>query len=269
MINSNDYKHKKLKENMSNLNKRGQLTIFIIVAVVILSVILVLLFYPKIKVAISGDLNPDSYLAKCIEPAIKPKLDLMAKQGGYLNPEGFLFYQNTRIKYLCYTPEFYKVCQVQQPMIKAHVEQELTKVVADKAKICMDNLKKEYESRGYSVMVGKSDYKVEMVPGKIRINFEMPMSITKETTQTYKEFNADLNSQMYDLLMIAQSIVEFESTLGDSETLIYMQYYPDLRVDKTKLSDGTKVYKLTNVVTKESFTFASRSLSWPPGYGTE
>ena len=268
MMKRNDYKDKKLKKDMQNLNKRGQLTIFIIVAVIILAAILIVLFYPKIRAVVSGDLNPGSYLKACIEPTLRPALETLSKQGGYMNPEGFLFYDNTRIKFLCYTPEFYKTCTVQQPMIKEHVEQELTKVVADKAKTCMNNLKTEYENRGYSVMVGKTDYKVEIIPGKIRINFVMPMSITKDTTETFKEFNAEIDSQMYDLLMITQNIIEFESTLGDSETLLYMQYYPDLRVDKTKLTDGTKLYKLSNVVSKESFTFASRSLSWPPGYGT-
>jgi hypothetical protein len=252
---------------MYKLNKRGQLTIFIIVAVVILAVILIVLFYPQIKAVVSGELDPNNYLKSCIEPEIKPKLDLLSRQGGYLNPEGFLYYNDTRIKLLCYTPEFYKVCTVQQPMLKAHVEQELTRVVVDRTRKCMDNLKSEYENRGYNVLVGKSDYKVEIIPGKIRINFEMPITITKDTSQTFKSFSAEIDSEMYDLLMIAQNIVEFESTLGDSETLLYMQYYPDLRIDKTKLSDGTKVYTLTNVVTKESFTFASRSLSWPPGYG--
>jgi len=268
MMKRNDYKDKKLKGNMGNLNKRGQLTIFIILAVVIAMVVLAVLFYKPLKAAFSPDLNPNDYLRSCIEPVIKPNLETMSKQGGYLNPEGFLFYNSTKIKYLCYTPEYYKVCEVQQPMIKAHIEQELDKVISDKAKSCMESLRTEYEIRGYSVMLGKGSSNVEIVPGKIKINFVMPMSVTKDTTQTFDSFDAEINSQMYDLLMIAQNIVEFEATLGDSETLLYMQYYPDLRIDKIKLSDGTKVYKLSNVVTKESFTFASRGLSWPPGYGT-
>jgi hypothetical protein len=263
----NDYKHKNLESPMQKLNKKGQLTIFIIVAIVILAAVLIILFYPKIKTAISGELNPNSYLKSCIEPVIEPNLELLSKQGGYLNPEGFLYYNNTRIKLLCYTPEFYKTCTVQQPMIKAHIEQELTKVVAERTRECVNNLKSEYESRGYSVLVGKGDYKLEIVPGKILVDFNMPFTVTKETTQTFKSFSAEIDSNMYDLLMIAQNIVEFESTLGDSETLLYMQYYPDLRIDKTKLSDGTKVYVVSDVVTKESFTFASRGLSWPPGYG--
>jgi hypothetical protein len=48
-----------------------------------------------------------------------------------------------------------------------------------------------------------------------------------------------------------------------------MQYYPDLKIEKTKLSDGTTIYILSNVVSKDRFTFASRSLAWPPGYGLE
>ena len=74
---------------------------------------------------------------------------------------------------------------------------------------------------------------------------------------------------MYDLIMTSVSIIDYESTYGDSETTLYMQYYPDLKIEKTKLSDGTTIYVLTNVISKESFTFASRSLAWPPGYGIE
>jgi hypothetical protein len=88
----------------------------------------------------------------------------------------------------------------------------------------------------------------------------------KEETQTFKDFEIDVQSEMYDLLFISHSIVDYEATYGDSETTLYLQYYPDLRIDKTKLSDGSKIYRVSNVVTGEYFVFASRSLSWPPGY---
>ena len=71
---------------------------------------------------------------------------------------------------------------------------------------------------------------------------------------------------MYDLLLIAESIVQFESTLGDSETTDYLNYYPDLSISKIKLGDGSKVYTLKDVVTNEQFRFATRSLVWPAGY---
>jgi len=72
---------------------------------------------------------------------------------------------------------------------------------------------------------------------------------------------------MYDLVMISTSILNFEARYGDSNPLSFMVYYPSLWIDKLKQGDGTKIYILTDLNTGESFTFASRSLSWPAGYG--
>ena len=73
---------------------------------------------------------------------------------------------------------------------------------------------------------------------------------------------------MYDLLLTSTSMVEFESTLGDTETLSYIQYYPDLKIEKLK-RNGDTLYTLSNVVTGDKFSFSSRSLVFPPGYGLE
>ena len=36
---------------------------------------------------------------------------------------------------------------------------------------------------------------------------------------------------------------------------------------KIVMTEGSKIYILTNTKTKDKFTFATRSLSWPAGYG--
>lgn len=252
------------------VNKRGQVAIFIIVALVIVSVILVIFLYPRISPIISGgELNPQTYLSECIQPEIDSSVSLLAKQGGYANPDGFIVYKNQKLKYLCYTSEFYKPCVVQQPMLKPHFESELNSLLAPKAAQCIKNLQAEYEQRGYTVSISKTESKTEIIPGKIRVNFITPMTITKETSNSFTGFNIEINSGMYELLAIASSIVDFESTLGDSETTLYLQYYPNLKIEKTKLSEGSKIYILSDVISGESFTFASRSLAWPAGYGLE
>ena len=72
---------------------------------------------------------------------------------------------------------------------------------------------------------------------------------------------------MYELLFTAANIIDFESSLGDSATELYLQYYPDIKIYKNNLGDGSTIYKIENVISGESFTFASRSLAWPAGYG--
>ncbi len=252
-------------------NKRGQVAIFVIIAIVIVIVVLVIFLVPQIRTSIlPGELSPRSYLEKCIEPTLDPSIELLAKQGGFENPEGFILYQDTKVKYLCYTSEFYQTCTVQEPMITTRFKQELTRMISPQVKQCFTNLKEEYEKRGYSVFNTRTDFVIDMDPENIKIIYTSPLTVNKgESSQTFRDFTVEKNSRMYNLLSIAGSIVEYENTYGDSETSLYLQYYPNLKIEKIKLSDGSKIYILTDVTTDETFTFASRSLSWPPGYTTQ
>jgi len=237
---------------------RGQVAVFVIIAILIVAVVLIIFAFPRIKPFFTGqEFTPQSYLRSCIEPSVKEGMDLLARQGGYANPEG----------YLCYTSQYYDTCVVQDAMVKNRIEQELNKIIEPRARECAANLKTEYEKRGYSVSQNTISSKTTIDPGKINVEFKMPILVSKgEESNSYQGFTIGIPSQMYDILFISMSIIDYESTYGDSETTLYLQYYPDLKIEKTKLSEGSKVYIVSNVITKEYFQFASRSLSWPPGY---
>jgi len=142
---------------------------------------------------------------------------------------------------------------------------EIESKIRPRARECVGLLKERYEKQGYSVQTTPGDVNVSIVPGNIIVDFVSPMTVTKESTQTFRKFAVAVESELYNLLSTATNIIEFEAVLGDSETTLYLQYYPDLRIDKTK-RNGDTIYKLTNVVTEDEFTFASRSLVWPQGY---
>ena len=251
-------------------NKRGQIAIFVIIAIVVVGVLLVIFLVPGANMFVTQDLNPSSFLSKCIEPEVVSIVSVLSKQGGYANPESFVEYQGERIQYLCYTSNNYELCRVQQPLLVQHVEEEIKSFVEPKARECVRNLEEEYEKRGFTVRTTPGEVEVEIVPNSINVEFLSPMTISKEaeSAQTFSRFNIGMRSEWYDLLITAVSIIDFESSLGDSETILYIQYYPDLSMKKIKRG-GDTIYKLSNVVTKEEFTFASRSLVWPPGYGLE
>ena len=65
--------------------------------------------------------------------------------------------------------------------------------------------------------------------------------------------------------MLTSSILNWEARYGDSDIATYMTYYPNIKVEKYKQGDGSKIYILSSE--KDKFVFASRSLSWPAGYG--
>ena len=251
--------------------KRGQVAIFVIIAIVIVAAVAIIFLYPNLRIGITtGDFSPNNYLSTCMENSVRESIDILSKQGGYRNPEGYLIYNNEKIKYLCYASEYYQRCAVQQPMIKDHFEKELENMIDPEARECFESLKREYERRNYEISASNHQINVSVVPNVIEISLKSDVRVRKDELQeNFDEFNIREDSEMYDLLMTAQNIIEFESTFGDSETTLYMQYYPELKIEKTKLGDGSKVYKLTNVVSEESFTFASRSQAWPPGYGLE
>ena len=69
------------------------------------------------------------------------------------------------------------------------------------------------------------------------------------------------------MLMIATSILQFETSYGDSDISTLMLYYPDMAIEKVKRSDGTTIYIIEDKQSKLKFQFASRSYAWPPGYG--
>ncbi|MBU0760379.1 MAG: hypothetical protein KJ600_01590 [Nanoarchaeota archaeon] len=249
--------------------RKGQTTAFIILALVIaVLAVLLFFFYPKMSSVFGLDAEPNSFMSSCIEPEVVAGMELLSKQGGYANPEGYILYKGEMVKYLCYTSQYYLPCLVQQPLLVAKFERELGEMIKAKAISCADELENYYESRGYEISRGE-DVKVDVsiVPDRLSVVVEAGMTMTKDTTQNYKYFKFNKATKLYSLLMTALSIIDFESTYGDSETTLYMQYYPDLQIQKTKLIDGSTVYTVRDVTSDESFTFASRSLAWPPGYG--
>ena len=255
---------------MRDLGKRGQLAIFVIIAlVIVVGIVLFFFFRGNVTNVFAGAFSPNAFLKDCATKEINPDLERLAKQGGYSNPEAFKLFNGEKHTYLCYTSENFKTCVVQQPMIKAHFEQELNSIVKSKADQCMRDLIEEYKKRGYGASVTGVNSKTSFVPGNVLVSFNNSLTVTKEASETFPGFEVKVESNMYDLIFIAQSIVDYESKFGNSATELYMQYYPNLKIEKIKLSDGTTIYKLSNVITKEEFDFASRSLAWGAGYGTD
>jgi len=251
-------------------NKRGQVTIFIIVGIIIVVfAILIYMFYPSIKSNLGfGSQNPSAYMQTCLEDDIVNSVDVLSAQGGSIKPEHYITYNNEDIEYLCYTNEYYKTCVVQQPMLQNHVEEEIKKNINSRALECFAGMKATYENKGYSFNSRGENFEVELLPKRIVVRFNDSVTLIKEDSENYDSLEVVLNNNLYELVSIANSILNWEAQYGDSETTIYMNYYHDLKVEKKKQGDGSTIYILTDRNNENKFQFASRSVAWPPGYGT-
>jgi len=256
--------------NLLKKNKKGQVTIFIIIGMmIIIAGVLIYLFYPKIKTTIGGEeKNPEAYIQSCLEQDLKDTVEKVSLQGGSINPIHYILYNNTKIEYLCYTNEYYIPCTVQQPMLKEHIELQITEDIDEAVDACFTSLKESYEKKGYDVNLKRGKKITELMPKKIIATFNYSLTLTKGNTQTYDSFNIILNNNLYELTTIANDIIEWETTYGDAEVTTYMTYNHDLKAEKLMKNSGEKIYILTNRDTQNKFQFAVRSQAWPAGYAT-
>lgn len=249
-------------------NERGQLTIFVIVAVVIVAIVaMIYLFFPSVLVSlgiVSG--NPNAFMQNCIEEDIQKNVEIVSTQGGSLEPRNFILHQDQKIEYLCYNENYYLPCIMQQPLLKQYIENEIERGIKNQEDICFENLRESFQRRGYDISISDGETFVELLPEKISVNFEKEVTLTQgENNERFEKINVVLNNNLYELISIAGSILNWEARYGDSETTTYMGYYHDLKVEKLKQSDGSKVYILTDRNSGNKFQFASRSIALPPG----
>jgi hypothetical protein len=249
--------------------KRGQVTIFIIIAIVIvIAGVLAFLFVPGVRQAFVIEEDPQQFLENCISPELEEKLPIIMSQGGSLDPELFILYQDIKVEYLCYTQEYLQQCIMQKPLLELSIEQEIENSIRDKVQECSEDLKNNLEGGGNIVNINSNDFFVELLPGRVRIVIDADVSIQRgEAVARYENFKVDYRTNLYDLVAITRSILNWEARYGNSETTAYMSFYPHVKVEKLKQGDGSTIYILSDRNIGEKFMFATRSIAWPPGYG--
>lgn len=252
---------------MKKGDKRGQITIFIIVAVIIVALgVMAYFFFPQIKTGFGVSTNnPVVFMQSCMKDKISNAVDLISSQGGSINPEHYLLNNDEKIEYLCYTDEDYLPCVMQQPLLKNHIENEIKTEISADANSCLDSLKNSFEKQGYTVNLVKRNTTVELVPNKVQVTFNNDLTLSKTGAERYEKITVEVDKNTYELVSIANSILNMEARYGDSETTIYMNYYHNIKVEKSKQGDGSKIYAITNRDTGNKFQFATRSVAWPPG----
>ena len=244
------------------------MTIFIIIGIAIIAIgVLIYAFYPQIQSLIKPESkNPAAFMQTCLEDEIEDTVEILSLQGGSVAPEHYLLYQDEKLEYLCYTNENYRTCVVQQPMLKSHIESEIEREISPVVNTCFEDLKESYEDQGYDVDIEVGDMVTELLPENIVTTLTHKLTLTKGDTEIYESFRIVLDNNLYKLVSIANSIIDWEASYGDVDPSTYMSYYHGLKVEKLNQEEGSTLYILTDKDTENKFQFASRSVAWPIGY---
>jgi len=243
------------------MKKSGQITIFIIVAIMIVSAVLV--FFLWVSPTYLSDGGRVEGFEGCVGEVLENGIAELEGKAGFIEPEFTYSYMGEDVPYLCYTGDYYVTCTVQVPFLWSVFDENLEALIRSDVDDCYSASLSDLRAQGYEVAAGAVEYNVEIEPGVVRLEIEAPTSVGGSLST---RFNVNENSPVYDMIMIATSIVQFETRYGDSDVSAMMLYYPDYYIGKTKRGEGTTVYVLEHKALGNEFKFASRSLVFPAGY---
>ncbi len=246
--------------------KKGQVSIFIILGILIVIVLLILFSRDAGFDTVFAKQSPYQEIEGCAQTAIQEGLDILMLQGGVIESENYFMYQGKKIDYVCYSENEYENCIMQKPILTNTIRDELVKYSTPKIKSCLNSVKSSLEGRGYSVVMRDPEIVIELVPDNVLVDMNLGLRIEKTGVESFDHIRTGIKSKIYNFALITSSISQWETRYGDSETLNYMLYYPSLKVEKKKQGDGTTIYILTDRDTDEKFYFASRSIAVPAGF---
>jgi hypothetical protein len=246
--------------------KRGQVTIFIILAILLVVGILaaIVLMGGKSSI-ISEDVNPREFVQRCVRDAVEDSIVVILKNGGEIVPSHSLMYQGEEHNYLCYQGDFYQGCYNVHPMLEYQIENEIMIDTQDEVLSCFTKVIQDYEAKGFEVNGGDTTYSIDLLPGYVEINLNKRLSFSKDgSPQTFDKFGSKVISSLYNLMRIAREVVNSESQYCSFEYNGYMILYPRYDIRRIDYSD-TKIYRLIDRISGEEFRFAVRSCVFAPG----
>ncbi len=258
------------------MEKRAQVTMFIIIAVIIVGAILLfLLFRSGIVPNIGGgaETNPKSFLEFALEENIRDTLALVSHQGGYVSNKlnkTFKFEAEPAaidISYLCYNQNYYYPCVNQEPMLIQHLKSEIHDEIETEVRAAFDDLANSLDKQGYAVDARYRRFGVELMPKSVVIKIDAELTTTKSGEVVKKQdFEIVTPSRFYDIAIVVQEIVAQEGRFCNFEQTGFMLLYPEFEIDKFRTGDSTTIYTVTHRESKEWFRFAVRSCVIPPGF---
>src|SRR3989338_1228650 len=126
------------------INKRGQLALWVVIAIVIFAIFAFVLFFARNVIVPQENFeNPENFIESCISDAVKEAEETMLPQGGFIEPENYKIYRNIKIVYLCENIGYFRPCINQHPVILSESENEMIEFLNPRIELCFQTFKAE------------------------------------------------------------------------------------------------------------------------------
>lgn len=273
-----------------SMEKRGQVTIFIIVGILlVMGIVLVFMFQNELGITTRINTNPATFIEKCAQDNIKPMVESIIATGGIYyngtNKNEFLDINGTSISLLCKTNKSETACTSNHPLLINEVERVM--VLNSKSKI--ESCFKQYKNKFPTLQItdGVLDFDLKLREGFIAVKIRKPLTIsTGEESSYFENFDTNINSNLFDFLSLSNLIVNTESSCicqyalspsisepsqdpfatiipgivnCDADLTKLSVTYPDYSFYRTNLNNaGQKIYTISSEYqySSENFSFA-------------
>jgi len=245
------------------MGKRGQITVFIIIALVLLGSV-VLYFYLKEHLAffrpeviVPTELLPlDMYIKDCVYSSAKDAVIRIGNQGGFVEvPEEI---KAQRAAYIALDPwgEFvlpfwsYRG-NVRYPTLK-YLEFQISEYVENNIDSCFRNFidfRNDYDIKTFD------KYRMvttQLLDDYVRVELKYPMTVSDKATTKKSDlemFAANLNVKLKEAHQVAEKIIlkEIEDLYFENLTINLMALHPDIPFTEMRFECGSKQWYLEDI----------------------
>ncbi len=245
------------------MRKRGQVTVFAIVGIVL--VILIALFF-FLRNEFGFFVSPTTFLNEkarpiednlksCLNQAVSNSVDTFGEQGGDFNPSSYRFYQNRLVKYYCMNIPGEERCMNVMPQLVGLVG-ELNEKIQQDVRSCVDeDLVKS--GLGYEVSAGELTTSTTTGSRGIVVTVDYNVDIVKDESRTsVRGVSASYDVPIEDIYTAALDIVNSEANAGFFEQGIYMLNKRGQFVINVDKPYPDKIYKINKKDSEFEFWFA-------------
>ena len=260
-----------LGDRVCIIGKRGQVTIFIIVAMILVSAIVsyFLFFYNDIG-SQSFSKDPSDYIKSCVEKSVKPIVDNLEGHGGLyyneLSDWEFISFDGMKVPLVCYTNVTKETCVNRHPLLQNADEKKIESLIKPILAKCFSDVVESF--RPNIVKEGVLDFSVQITKNEILLNIRKSIQVSSEdgaASVAFDNFDTRINSNLYDFIDIQNAIVNMEASCDcaqsncNADLRVINLEYPYFSTSRFMTENHEKIYTISSNLNKNKFVFGVKN----------
>jgi hypothetical protein len=247
-------------------SKRGQITIFIIIGVIIvLAIAMIFIATRKSPEQISYKENPKAGIQQCVKNALNAAEKTVIIHGGFEKPNSYVRFNGTDVVFICYTEDNNELCINEHPLLNIEVQKELKRIIEPKIVKCFEDLKAEMINNNYKEE--SLNVNIVILPSQILANITKKITYNQaDRIIVLEDFDTRITSPLYDFIRIENRIVneEVDCVCGkdtcNADLISINRYNRGFEITKPAYSGkGAEIYSIKEMDSGKIFNLAVRN----------